>query len=423
MKILLVEPDFPIPPKSKNHKNFLPIGLLKLASYYRERGHRVKLIRGNKSIKDIKRNGDGRWYVPHKILITSLFTYWAEYVRDSVKYYKKLFPNAKIIVGGIYASLMPEHCREFTGCDEVKVGVVEEAEKYFPAYDLIQNANPYPIDYQIIHTSRGCERKCPFCGTWRIEPEFISKKSIKNEIKFKKIVFYDNNLLMNTYIENILQELIELKKKREIIWCESQSGFDGRILLEKPHLAKMIKEAGFRYPRIAWDWGYKEYPKIKKQIDILLDAGYSSKEIYVFMVYNWNIPFEEMEKKRIKCWEWKVQIADCRYRPLNQFYDNYDSRKKGQTSKDYYIHEKAGWTDVLVKQFRKNVREQNICVRHNFPFYSRSFEHKKFGKEIMRKLKGLENMTDKIRFLESIRVDYWFPDKIRYPPDNSVEVR
>ena len=31
MKILLVEPAFPIPPKSKNHKDFLPIGLLKLA--------------------------------------------------------------------------------------------------------------------------------------------------------------------------------------------------------------------------------------------------------------------------------------------------------------------------------------------------------------------------------------------------------
>ncbi len=38
MKILLVEPGFPIPPKSKNHRDFLPVGLLKLASYHRERG-------------------------------------------------------------------------------------------------------------------------------------------------------------------------------------------------------------------------------------------------------------------------------------------------------------------------------------------------------------------------------------------------
>jgi len=43
----------------------------------------------------------------------------------------------------------------------------------------------------------------------------------------------------------------------------------------------------------------------------------------------------------------KQQIADCRYRPLNQLFDNYNPLIKGQTSKDYYIHEEAGWTDYL----------------------------------------------------------------------------
>ncbi len=271
-----------------------------------------------------------------------------------------------------------------------------------------------------IHASRGCKRGCPFCGVWKIEPKFIPEKSVKHKIKYKKIVFYDNNLLMNPYIEDILQELIELKKEKKITWCESQSGFDGRVLLEKPHLAKMIKEAGFRYPRIAWDWEYKQHPIIKKQIDLLKAAGYSSKEIFVFMLYNWEIPFEEMEKKRIKCWEWKVQIADCRYRPLDQLFDNYNPRIIGQTKEEYYIHEKAGWTDALVKQFRKNVREQNICVRHGFPFYSRSFEHKKFGKEIRKKVKELKNIKDKIKFLESIGAEYWIPNRIRYPRSNSL---
>ena len=50
---------------------------------------------------------------------------------------------------------------------------------------------------------------------------------------------------MNPHIENILRELIELRRKRKIEWVESQSGFDGRVLLEKPHLAKMMREAGF----------------------------------------------------------------------------------------------------------------------------------------------------------------------------------
>lgn len=424
MDILLVEPDFPISLKSKNHKNFLPIGLLKIASYLRNKGDKVSLSRGiPKNLLEIAKIRD---FDPDEIWITSLFTYWAKYVRDAVQYYKEMFPGAKIVVGGIFASLLPRaEVKKYTGCHKVHQGVIPEVERLLPAYDLIEDANPQSVDYQIIHTSRGCKRKCPFCGTWKIEPKFIPKKNIKGKLKHGKVVFYDNNLLMNPYIENIVQELIELKERKQIIWCESQSGFDGRVLLEKPRLAKLLKKAGFRSPRIAWDWGYKEYSKIKKQIDILTHAGYPSDEIYVFVLYNWDIPFEEMEMKRIKCLEWKVQIADCRYRPLNQLYDNYNPRKKRQTSKDYYIHEK--WTDALVKQFRKNVREQNICVRHGFPFYSNSFENKKVGKEIMRKIKNLKNINDKKRFLETISADYWFPNQIRYPAhtktDNSNEVK
>ena len=405
-RILLVEPNFPIPSKSKNHKNFLPIGLLKLASYLKESGHDLKLVRGE--------GLDSLDFQPDEIWITSLFTYWAKYVRNSVKYYRRIFPDAKIIVGGIYASLMPEHCKKFTGCDEVKERVVQEAEKCFPAYDLIKNANPHPIDYQIIHASRGCIRDCDFCGVRKIEPDFEPKSSIKGEIKKRKIVFYDNNFLANPYIEDILNELIDFKKEKKISWCESQSGFDGRALKEKPLLGKMVKEAGFRYPRIAWDWGYDQFEEIKEQIDILVGGGYNSKDIYIFVLYNWSIPFEEMEKKRIKCWEWGVQIADCRYRPLDQTFDDYNPMKE-QTNKDYHIHTEAGWTDALVKQFRKNVRRQNICIRPGFPFYSKDFERKRVKDEIMRDTKHKETKEEKIKYLQQIKADYWFPDKITYP--------
>ena len=415
MNILLVEPNFPVPAKSKNHKNFLPIGLLKLGAMHRDNGNKVKLVRGEKTKQEISKIGTDQWSLPDKILITSLFTYWESHLIRSVNHYRSLFQDSEISVGGIYASLMPAKCRRIKGVDVVEEGINRKAEKYFPAYDLIGN-NPHPIDYQIIHTSRGCKRKCSFCGTWKIEPNFIAKKSIKKEIRLKKIIFYDNNIFMNPYIENILEELIELKKKKEIIWCESQSGFDGRILVKKPPLAKMIKQAGFRYPRIAWDWKYRDHPKIKKQLDILINAGYNPKELYVFFLYNWDISFKEMEKKRIKCFDWQVQIADCRYRPLTQSYDNYNPHKKKQTSEEYHIHK--GWTDILVRQFRKNVREQNICVRHGFPFYSNVFEHKAFGKTAMRKVKKAKGIETKKEILERMEADYWFPGTIRLPNSN-----
>jgi len=418
-KVLLVEPDFPIPAKSKNHKNFLPIGLLKIASYLRENGAEVRLVRG--LLRDLEQAAEIRRFDPGEIWVTSLFTYWAEYVRDAVQGYKNMFPRAKVVVGGIYASLLPaQEVKDYTGCDEVYQGVMPQAEACHPAYDLVDGVNPRPIDYQVIHASRGCKRKCPFCGTWKIEPEFIPENSIRNKVTHRRLVFYDNNLLMNPYIESILRELIELKGEGKVLWCESQSGFDGRLLLQEPHLASMIKKAGFRHPRIAWDWTYEEYGQTKEQIDLLTSAGFDKRDMYVFMLYNWDLSFEEMEEKRIKCWEWQVQIADCRYRPLNQLRDRYVPGKMAQTSRDYYIHEQEGWTDALVKQFRKNVREQNICVRHGFPFYSKDFENKRADRDLVREVKRLRNVDDKIHLLEGVGATYWLPGRIRYPSRSSV---
>jgi len=353
MKVLLVEPNFPIPPKSKNHRDFLPIGLLKLAGYHRKRGDEIKLVRGNHYFPD---------FYPKKVKITSLFTYWADYVWESVKFYKENYPKANVTVGGIYASLMPEHCRK-SGCDDVFVGIDEAAEKCEPAYDLVN------VDYQIVHTSRGCTRKCKFCGTWKIEPEFKYKKSIKKEIKSNRIIFYDNNLLANPYINNILEELKNSKHNGKVVYSESQCGIDGRLLT--PEVAILLKQARFLNPRIAWDHDYGQNKMIKKQIDMLVEVGYPAKEIYVFMIYNYEPDYYEMLKKLKQCKNWGVQIADCRYRPLNQTFDKYNGRVK-QTSEDYYIHPR--WTDKRIKLLRKKVRQQNIMIRHGFDFYSKELE-------------------------------------------------
>ena len=199
--VLLVEPNFPIPSKSRNHKNFLPIGLLKIAAYLRTKSIRVKLIRlddddlnlvDGLKLDDFKNLSDKLDdFQPDLICVTSIFTYWAKYVKNTVSYLRFKYNGVPILVGGIYASLMPNQCKEYTGCDEVIFGIVCGAEKVIPAYDLVD------VDYQIIHTTRGCIRRCGGCGVYQIEPEWLCKKSIKDEIIMKKIIFYDNNILAN----------------------------------------------------------------------------------------------------------------------------------------------------------------------------------------------------------------------------------
>ena len=48
------------------------------------------------------------------------------------------------------------------------------------------------------------------------------------------------------------------------------------------------------------------------------------------MLYNYNLPFKELEQKRIKLAEYGVQIMDSRYKPLNCTNDGYNPYKKHQ---------------------------------------------------------------------------------------------
>jgi hypothetical protein len=137
-------------------------------------------------------------------------------------------------------------------------------------------------------------------------------------------------------------------------------------LNQNPHLASMLKKARFENIRIAWDFAYEQYSEVANWINILEKAGFKRKEMFVFMVYNWSFDYSELEMKRKKCFEWGIQIADCRFRPLDQTFDNYNPRLKAQTAEDYYIH--SNWTDQKIRTFRKDVRKHNICIRYNIPW-------------------------------------------------------
>ena len=324
MHVSLVEPNWNYNVRAKKWKEYmneryLPIGLLKLGSLYRKKGHTVELVRGD-ALASIK---------PDLVLITTLFTYWWQPVWECVRKYKKFFPNARVIVGGIYASIMPEHCKQ-SGCDEVHIGLVQEAEELIPAYDLIPSSV-----FCVIHASRGCIRKCEFCYAHKLESKFKPKQSIKHEIVKSNVSFLDNNLLGNPYIENILKELI--KKKVKSSYC--LSGVDAAFVTKE--IANLMFEANFRDIRISFDRADEEMA-CEGAIGYLEEAGYQSKEIGVFVLYNFEDLFEEVEKRRILIREWGAHVIKQRYIPIPSL-------------TQIYLHPK--WTEEECEQLALNCRE------------------------------------------------------------------
>jgi hypothetical protein len=146
---------------------------------------------------------------------------------------------------------------------------------------------------------------------------------------------------------------------------------------------------------------------IQEQIGMLKKDGYPAKDIYTFILYNWNHDFQTCETKRLRCWKWGVQISDCRFRPLDRLSDHYEPRKV-QTSKDYFIH--PSWTDEEVKLFRANVRKHNICVRHGFRFHSRTLEHMRLPKWILTELNKMPKSA-----IKQTLPDAWFPEEYHGP--------
>lgn len=148
MKVLLVEPQ-----RGRDwgpHQQYL--GLLRIGNYHQCIGDDVEYV-----FSPTKPHTFG---YPDMIYVTSMFTYWYKNVWAAVKHYKSLYPKAFVMLGGIYATLCPEHAKG-SGADLVMPGQHIPAKDYAPDPTLI----PEETDYAYMMSSFGCDKACTYCAT------------------------------------------------------------------------------------------------------------------------------------------------------------------------------------------------------------------------------------------------------------------
>jgi len=290
MHVLLVEPAY--------RTRYPPLGLLKLASYHRSKGDTVELVRG--CMRPRRR--------PARIYVTSLFTWAWKPVWDAVRYYKNIFPDVDLWLGGIYASLLPEHARE-SGADHICVGFIPEIEDLMPAYDLVPE-----WDGSLIYSSRGCNRRCPHCAVWKIEGSINScRKTIRHLVypSHTRIIIWDNNILQNPYWRDIFDELIWFSSKNKRI--DFNQGIDARLITDE--VAAKIAKMKLKYIRISYD-NRKVGKYVKKAIE-KLSAYFSRRKIIVYMLYNFKDSPDDLFARMRDVLEWGAVVYPMRYEPLN----------------------------------------------------------------------------------------------------------
>ncbi len=232
--ILLVEPSY----KNK----YPPLGLMKLAQYHGPQGKcdRVTFIKG----EDASAFGTA-W---DRIYITTLFSFEFSRIAQSIDFALKVANGHadKIFVGGIAASLMPEQFASraswqgirfiqglLTGPPAKALRLDEYSEELYsddnrgpaiedliPDYSILDQINyEYPVrDAYFAYASRGCIRKCTFCGVPKLEGDQRDAESITAVVRNiearygpkKDLILMDNNVVASPRFREIIAEIRDL---------------------------------------------------------------------------------------------------------------------------------------------------------------------------------------------------------------------
>ncbi|MGC8765403.1 MAG: B12-binding domain-containing radical SAM protein [Brevinematia bacterium] len=252
-----------------------------------------------------------RYEKPDYIFITSGMTYWYTGIKYTISILKEIFPDAIILLGGVYASILPEHAKKVLSVDYVIPYqnlqlVLEKLENIF---NLTFNRNFKFPDYEILGeyyylpllTSTGCVFNCSYCIGHKLnkfvqfDPVWMAflVKELNQKYNCKNFAFYDDALLFNSeaHINLILEKIIESGIKVKFY---TPNGLHIKFLTKKT--ADLIKEAGFVDIRLSLESISEDFQREKgykttrdeflKAMEILYRAGFNKNNIKVYTLLN-----------------------------------------------------------------------------------------------------------------------------------------
>lgn len=299
-KILLVEPNY--------YSQYPPLGLLKLSTLYKAAGHEVRFVRGLVLVTR---------FVPDEIKVTSLFTWSWRPVWEAVAFYRALFPGAKVSLGGVYASLTPEHAQQ-SGAHEVHTGLIQEAEDLMPDYSLVPEWTQ-KRKASIVFSSRGCVRKCSFCAVPKLEGKpFQSRPNthIRHLVHpdHKRVILWDNNILGAAHWREVIAELREMN-----VEADFNQGLDARILNED--MAAELASVNIPTLRFAYDFVNMRDAMHKCAVTLRKTLSASRyRQVCCYVLYNYKDTPQDLFARVRDLLAWGVAAYPMRYQPLSGEY-------------------------------------------------------------------------------------------------------
>jgi len=329
--ILLIEPSY--------RNKYPPLGLMKIAQYHgpHGKGDHVRFVKGEDySVLDTA------W---DRVYVTTLFSFEYKRISRSIDFALEVVNGSadRVFVGGIAASLMQERFVQEPRWRGVRVirGLLDKSpavslqlddfagelysedrsskpiEDYIPDYSILSQI-PYRYavhDAYFTYASRGCIRKCSFCGVPKLEGEQRDTESLTGVVKGieelygpkKDLILMDNNVVASAKFKEIIAEIRDLgftpgaKLTRGRVSAlrrvDFNQGVDARILCKDPFFLRELSTICIHPLRIAFD--HLGVAKLYTQaIRYACDNGLT--ELSNYMLYNFHdSPADLFERMRL----------------------------------------------------------------------------------------------------------------------------
>ncbi len=208
-KIRLVDVDAIADKKrKKKRRRYSNIALMKISAWHKQQGDQVS------------------WDEPNPDIIYASIIFTEN--KDSLYFLQNDFPNAEIHIGGSGYSfdVLPD-----------------EIDMMMPDYSI------YEGKYNIGFSTRGCNRKCPYCIVYMKEGKIRKYMEIKqfHNPKNKNIVLLDNNILA---LKGWFKKNMAYVKKHNLK-VDFNQGLDIRLINQE--VLDILKGIRFQELRFAWD--------------------------------------------------------------------------------------------------------------------------------------------------------------------------
>jgi len=264
--VVFIEPTGHMSNVFENYMRLPLLGSLYLGTILHNRGYDVRVINENILGREVD-----PFEIQADVFCLTALTVSASRAKLLAAQLRTIYPDSKILVGGIHASLLPE---EFEGvadhvvvgeADEIIVDLVEgKIRDKVVAGSRVQDLDGLPpLNYALLDgfatmnvvpvmTSRGCPFDCSFCTVTKVfgrKFRMLSAERVVAELESaigyfhsRDFFFYDDNFTANhRRVDRICDLLIE--KKLEATWA-AQVRCD---LAKSPELVEKMAKAGCRW--------------------------------------------------------------------------------------------------------------------------------------------------------------------------------